>query len=54
MLTPPLTCTKPAQSFFYDALILASAHVAGCKLLYSEDMNAGEVVAGVRVVNPFR
>lgn len=38
---------------FYDALILASAHVAGCKLLYSEDMNAGEVVAGVRVVNPF-
>jgi predicted nucleic acid-binding protein len=31
---------------FYDALILASAHVAGCKLLYSEDVNAGEVVAG--------
>jgi predicted nucleic acid-binding protein len=44
--------TRPVS--FYDALILASAHVAGCKLLYSEDMNAGEVVAGVRVVNPFR
>ncbi len=38
---------------FYDALIMASAQIAGCKLLYSEDMNAGEMVGGVRVVNPF-
>jgi predicted nucleic acid-binding protein len=38
---------------FYDALILASARVAGCGVLYSEDMNAGEVVVGVKVVNPF-
>jgi predicted nucleic acid-binding protein len=38
---------------FYDALILASARVAGCGVLYSEDMNAGEMVGGVRVVNPF-
>jgi predicted nucleic acid-binding protein len=39
---------------FFDALILASAHVAGCMLLYSEDLQTGEVVLGVRVVNPFR
>jgi predicted nucleic acid-binding protein len=38
---------------FYDALILASARVAGCSVLYSEDLNAGEIVAGVKVVNPF-
>lgn len=38
---------------YYDALVLASAHVAGCSVLYSEDMNTGEVVSGVRVVNPF-
>ena len=42
---------------FYDAIVLASAQMAGCSVLLSEDVNAGElvgwVVGGVRVVNPF-
>ena len=38
---------------FYDAIVLASAQTAGCGVLLSEDMNAGELVGGVRVVNPF-
>lgn len=38
---------------FYDALILASAEVSGCAVLYSEDFNTGEIVAGVRIANPF-
>lgn len=38
---------------FYDAIAMASAQTAGCKLLYSEDMNTGEIVGGVRLVNPF-
>ena len=37
---------------FYDALVLASAQAAGCTVLYSEDMNTGEVVGGVRIINP--
>ena len=38
---------------FYDAIVLASAQTAGCSVLLSEDMNAGELVGGIRVVNPF-
>ncbi len=38
---------------FYDAIILASAETAGCSELFSEDLNAGEMVGGVRIVNPF-
>ncbi len=38
---------------FYDGLILAAAESAGCEVLYSEDLNAGQIYAGVRVVNPF-
>lgn len=38
---------------FYDAIVLASAQVAGCSLLFSEDMNIGEIVDGVRIHNPF-
>lgn len=38
---------------FFDALVLASAHAAGCSVLWTEDMNAGEMVNGVRIANPF-
>ena len=38
---------------FYDAIVLASAQTAGCSVLYSEDLNAGEVVGDVRIINPF-
>ena len=38
---------------FYDALIVASAQTAGCATLFSEDMNSGEAMTGVRIVNPF-
>ncbi|OGB66954.1 MAG: twitching motility protein PilT [Burkholderiales bacterium RIFOXYC12_FULL_60_6] len=38
---------------FFDAIILASAHTAGCGVLYSEDLNTGETMLGVRIVNPF-
>jgi predicted nucleic acid-binding protein len=38
----------------YDSLILAAAKRAGCKTVYSEDMQHGQDVDGVRIVNPFR
>ena len=38
----------------YDAMIVASALIAGCTTLWSEDMQDGLVVEGrLRVVNPF-
>jgi predicted nucleic acid-binding protein len=39
---------------FWDALILHAARVAGANTLYSEDLQTDAVVAGIRVVNPFR
>ena len=38
---------------YYDALVVAAAQTSGCTVLYSEDMNAGEVIGGLRIVNPF-
>ena len=40
------------QISFWDALIVASAEEAGATALYSEDLNAGQTIAGVKVVNP--
>lgn len=37
---------------FWDALVLASAASAGCSTVYSEDLNAGQIILGVKVENP--
>ena len=39
---------------FYDSLILASAMRGGCDFLYSEDLQAGQEVRGVKIVNPYQ
>jgi predicted nucleic acid-binding protein len=38
---------------FWDALIVASATKCGAVRILSEDLNAGQVIAGVRIENPF-
>ena len=38
----------------WDGLILASARLAGCKTVLSEDMQHGRSLAGLRIRNPFR
>jgi predicted nucleic acid-binding protein len=43
-----------AKVGFWDALIIASAAKAGATRLLSEDLNAGQSIAGVTIVNPFR
>jgi len=37
----------------WDALILRSAKQSGCRVLLTEDMQHGQVVDGVKIVNPF-
>lgn len=39
---------------FWDALVVRAAGQAGCRILLSEDMQEGQEIDGVRVVNPFR
>jgi len=45
-----------AQKFnfhIYDASIIAAAKLAGCKTLWSEDLQDGQNIEGVRIRNPF-
>jgi predicted nucleic acid-binding protein len=41
------------QIGFWDALVVASAVKSGANLILSEDLNAGQIISGVRVENPF-
>jgi len=38
---------------FYDSLIIASALQSGCTVLYSEDLQHGQKIGGLRILNPF-
>ena len=37
----------------YDALVVAAAQLAGCDVLYTEDMNHGQRIGSVTICNPF-
>ena len=41
------------QYSFYDSLIIAGALSIDCKILYSEDLQDGQKIYGLQVVNPF-
>ena len=45
--------SSESQFTIYDSLIIAAAKAGNCKIVYSEDLNAGQVVEGVKIVNPF-
>jgi predicted nucleic acid-binding protein len=42
-----------AKIGFWDALIVASAAKCGATMILSEDLNAGQRIAGIRIENPF-
>ena len=39
---------------FWDGLIVAAARLQGCKRLLTEDMQSGQTVDGLEIVNPFQ
>ena len=41
------------QFSFWDSLILAAAIQSGCVICYSDDLTNGQLVEGVKIVNPF-
>lgn len=47
-----IDCSILNELSFWDSLILAAAAAAGCVRTYSEDLNAGQTILGVRVENP--
>jgi predicted nucleic acid-binding protein len=42
-----------AKISFWDALFIAAAIKSGANRIYSEDLNPGQTIAGIRIENPF-
>lgn len=53
LLKAGLALRASAQLSLRDALVVAAAAGAGCEELITEDLNPGQTIAGVRIINPF-
>lgn len=53
LLLGGLAIARRARLSLWDGLIVEAARMGGCEILYSEDLGHGQVIAGVRIVNPF-
>ena len=51
-VTRAIDIAEMAQIMFWDALLVASAEQAKATHVYSEYLNAGQIIAGVKIVNP--
>jgi len=52
-LVEAIALSRKARISLWDALILQCARASGCAVLWSEDLSAGQKLAGVVVRNPF-
>jgi predicted nucleic acid-binding protein len=49
-----LEISRRYRLHYWDSAVLAAAAAAGADALLTEDLQHGQVVGGVRIVNPFR
>ena len=48
-----LSLNERIKCSWYDSIIIASALEASCTILYSEDLQHGRVIEGLKIINPF-
>ena len=53
LIADAVDCSVLNHVSFWDALIVTAAASAGCTAVCTEDMNAGQIVLGVTIENPF-
>ena len=53
ILLDAIDLQRKAQLSFWDSLVVQAAIDAGCDKLYTEDLNAGQRIGSVVIVNPF-
>ena len=52
LIREAIDCHLLNKISFWDALVIVSAESARCEKLWTEDLNAGQVIRGVSVENP--
>jgi len=53
LIEDAIDCSVLNGVSFWDALVVVAAAASGCTVVYSEDLNPGQTIQGVRIDNPF-
>jgi len=54
LIKDAIDCSIINRLSFWDALIVVSAESAQCEILWTEDLNHGQIIRGVRIENPLK
>ena len=54
LIKEAIDCSIINKLSFWDALIVIAAESAKCEKLWSEDLNNGQLIRGVRIENPLK
>lgn len=54
LINSAIDCSIINRLSFWDALVVVSAESARCERLWTEDLNDGQVIRGVRIENPLK
>lgn len=54
LIKEAIDCSITNRLSFWDALIVVAAESAKCKLLWTEDLNHGQIIRSVRIENPLK
>ena len=49
-----LTIQKMNKLSYWDSLIISAANSANCSIIYSEDLNHGQEIMNMKIINPFK
>lgn len=52
MIYAAIDCSITAQISFWDALIVIAAEISKCEFIWTQDLNPGQVIREVRIMNP--
>lgn len=54
LILEAVDCMATNKVSFWDSLMIVSAERAKCKVIYTEDLNHGQIIRGVQIMNPFK
>ncbi len=54
LIKEAIDCSLINRLSFWDALIVVTAESAHCEILWTEDLNHGQVIRGVLIENPLK
>jgi len=49
-----IDCSLISRLSFWDSLIVVAAESAPCEKIWTEDLNDGQIIRGVRIENPLK